>query len=70
MDAMPKELDTEAAATRAENTKQRDGRLRLSRVRKLLDTASTKYCVNEQGDCGYCGTCLLIKELRKLPGFG
>ncbi len=59
-----------AAPTRAENTKARDGRLRLSRVRKILDGASTRYCVNKQGSCGYCGTCLLIKDLRKLPGFG
>ncbi len=58
------------APTRAENTKERDGRLRLSRVRKLLDRAETAYCVNAQGMCGYCGTCLLIKDLRKLPGFG
>ncbi len=68
---MPKACrSAETAPTRAENTKERDGRLRLSRVRNLLDRASTKYCVNKQGSCGYCGTCLLIKDLRKLPGFG
>ncbi len=67
---MPKACRAVEAPTRAENTKARNERLRLSRVRKILDDAETSRCMNAQGMCGYCGTCLLIKDLRKLPGFG